>query len=597
MMALSMMLFLAVVTGMPVVQLSDPFYASPDLAITSQRGMPEVVELYQTDLAALRRWWDAPLSVTAREQERRFFAAWEEGLDALDYEALELDDRIDWLLLNDRIDYELQRLDLEEVRWEESLELLPFASTISGLHEARRAGHSVDAREIAGRLHELSVEVESLRERTQATEQQVGEHADATSDDVTAETPIFVRPLLANRVASDVRSLRRTLASWNRYHSGYDPSFTWWCAKPYAAADESLEAYAKHLRETVAGVEDDDKDAILGDPIGRDALLTELQHEFIPYTPEELIEIAEAEFAWCQAQMLLASQELGFGDNWHEAQEYVKNLHVDPGDQPELIRALAEESVDFLEEHDLLTVPEFAKNVWRMEMMSPERQKYTPYFTGGEVISVAFPTDGMEHDDKLMSLRGNNAHFARATVHHELIPGHHLQGYMTQRHKTHRRVFSTPFWGEGWALYWEMLLWDEDFARGPEDRIGMLFWRKHRCARILFSLGFQLGDLTADECVDLLMERVGHERANATAEVRRSVQGGYGPLYQAAYMLGGLQLRALHQEMVGSGRMTNREFHDAVLRQGSVPVELVRATLKGELPPQDFQTSWRFYDD
>jgi uncharacterized protein (DUF885 family) len=232
-----------------------------------------------------------------------------------------------------------------------------------------------------------------------------------------------------------------------------------------------------------------------------------------------------------------------------------------------------------------------------MEMMSPERQKYTPYFTGGEVISVAFPTDGMEHDDKLMSLRGNNAHFARATVHHELIPGHHLQGYMTQRHKTHRRVFSTPFWGEGWALYWEMLLWDEDFARGPEDRIGMLFWRKHRCARILFSLGFQLGDLTADECVDLLMERVGHERANATAEVRRSVQGGYGPLYQAAYMLGGLQLRALHQEMVGSGRMTNREFHDAVLRQGSVPVELVRTTLKGELPPQDFQTSWRFYDD
>jgi uncharacterized protein (DUF885 family) len=167
---------------------------------------------------------------------------------------------------------------------------------------------------------------------------------------------------------------------------------------------------------------------------------------------------------------------------------------------------------------------------------------------------------------------------------------------MTQRHKPHRRLFSTPFSIEGWALYWEMLLWDLDFARGPEDRIGMLFWRKHRCARILFSLRFQLGELTPDECIDLLMERVGHERANATAEVRRSVQGGYGPLYQAAYMLGGLQLRALHRELVESGEMTDREFHDAVLRQGPIPAELVRAALKGEAPARDARSSWRFYD-
>ncbi len=64
-----------------------------------------------------------------------------------------------------------------------------------------------------------------------------------------------------------------------------------------------------------------------------------------------------------------------------------------------------------------------------------------------------------------MSMRGNNRHFSRATVHHELIPGHHLQGYMNQRHRTYRGPFRTPFWGEGWALYWEMLLWDLDFQQ------------------------------------------------------------------------------------------------------------------------------------
>ena len=71
----------------------------------------------------------------------------------------------------------------------------------------------------------------------------------------------------------------------------------------------------------------------------------------------------------------------------------------------------------------------------------------------------------------------------------------------------------------------------------------MLFWRMHRCARIIFSLGFHLGTMTPRECIDLLVNQVGHERDNATAEVRRSFTGSYGPLYQAAYLLGGMQLR------------------------------------------------------
>ena len=165
-----------------------------------------------------------------------------------------------------------------------------------------------------------------------------------------------------------------------------------------------------------------------------------------------------------------------------------------------------------------------------MQMMSAERQKVNPYFTGGEVISVSYPTEEMAHEDKLMSMRGNNVHFARATVHHELIPGHHLQLFMADRYRTHRQLFRTPFLVEGWALYWEMLLWDLGFQRSAEDRLGMLFWRSHRCARILFSLSFHLGEMSADEAIAFLVEEVGHEPRNATAEVRRSVQGGYIPL-------------------------------------------------------------------
>jgi hypothetical protein len=276
--------------------------------------------------------------------------------------------------------------------------------------------------------------------------------------------------------------------------------------------------------------------------------------------------------------------------------EYVKNLAVEPGNQTEVVRELAHESIDFIEARDLVTVPPLAEEIWRMEMMSPERQKVSPFFLGGEVIMVSYPTDEMAHEDKLMSMRGNNPYFSRATVHHELIPGHHLQGFMTSRYNSHRRAFRTPFWGEGWALYWEMLLWDLGFPQTPEERIGMLFWRMHRAARIIFSLSFHLERMTPEEAIDFLVERVGHERANATAEVRRSFNGSYPPLYQAAYMLGGMQIRALHEEFVDSGRMTDREFHDAILQGGRMPIEMVRARLRGEGPPRDFAASWRFAD-
>jgi dipeptidyl aminopeptidase/acylaminoacyl peptidase/uncharacterized protein (DUF885 family) len=332
-----------------------------------------------------------------------------------------------------------------------------------------------------------------------------------------------------------------------------------------------------------------------GRPAGREGLLSDLAAEMVPYTPEELTAIAEREFVWCESEMKRAARDMGFGDDWRKAVEKVKTRHVEPGKQPEMIRDLAHEAIDYVRRHDLVTVPPLAAETWRMEMMSPQRQLVNPFFTGGEVISVSYPTSTMAHEAKLQSMRGNNLHFSRATVHHELIPGHHLQGFMTARYRSHRGMFNTPFWLEGWALYWEMRLYDLTFARSPEDRVGLLFWRMHRCARIVFSLRFHLGQWTQEECVDYLVKRVGHERDNAAAEVRRSFAGVYPPLYQAAYLLGGLQIRALQRELVGPGKMSERAFHDAVLKENRVPIALVRASLTKQKLTRDWRPDWKFY--
>jgi hypothetical protein len=76
--------------------------------------------------------------------------------------------------------------------------------------------------------------------------------------------------------------------------------------------------------------------------------------------------------------------------------------------------------------------------------------------------------------------------------------------------------------------------------------------------------------------------------------VRRSFAGDYAPLYQAAYMLGGLQFYALHRELVVSGRMTERAFHDAILQGGRMPVEMVRARLLQQAPTRDYVARWKF---
>jgi uncharacterized protein (DUF885 family) len=140
-----------------------------------------------------------------------------------------------------------------------------------------------------------------------------------------------------------------------------------------------------------------------------------------------------------------------------------------------------------------------------------------------------------------------------------------------------------------------MLLYERKFAVTPEDRIGMMFWRNHRAARILFSLGFHLGKITPEQAVDMLIKRVGHEPDNARAEVRRSFNGDYPPLYQAGYMIGALQLRTLKRELVDTGKMSLLDYHDGILQGGMLPAELIRARLTGQKIAKDFKPVWRFY--
>ena len=535
-----------------------------------------VIEKYSEDYGSINRFYTAQMSAARSARIRLLYDDHLALLRRLNFDSLNPDEQIDYVLFRNYLDHERKELARLENQFAEMATILPFAKTISDLEDTRRRLESIDPSKTAALLTDLA-------KRISETQKTLEDSRDKPKRTV------------ANRAVRYLAGMRSTLRNWYNFHNSYDPVFTWWNAEPYKAVEDALQKYSEFIVQKLVGISANDKTTIIGDPIGRDALLEELAFEMIPYSPEELVEIANKEFAWCEAEMKKASRDMGFGDDWKKALEAVKQKYVEPGKQPELIRAQAMEAIEYVEKNELVTVPRLARESWRMEMMSPERQLQSPFFLGGETILVSYPTSSMTHEQKMMSMRGNNPHFTHAVTHHELIPGHHLQRFMNQRFRPYREQFRTPFWGEGWALYWEFLLWDRGFNKTPEDRVGALFWRMHRCARIIFSLSFHLEKMSPQEAVDFLVERVGHERDNASAEVRRSFAGDYGPLYQIAYMMGGLQFYNLHREFVGSKKMTNRDFHDAILKEGPIPVEMVRAILTKQKLSKDHKPAWRFY--
>ncbi len=538
-----------------------------------------ILRFYSTNPNNRRQFFNDTNYDTPERRARRFtlIDSYLNELTRLDFDGMNINGKVDYILFKRNLESEKYALQQQEIIYNQVKKYFPFESKLFALEVPRRRGIQVKGDEVAKEMESIrksvSLQIKSFN-KADSLEKSQSEYA------------------IAN-----VNAMQGILKKYFSFYNGYDPLFTWWVPQTYSELDSTLSVYGTLLKANrkLSSSQKDDGSGIIGNPIGRTELIRQLQTEFIPYSPEELIEIANKEFAWCDKELLKASNEMGFGTNWKAALEKVKNTYVDPGKQPEAMFDLYKQSVDFLKKNNLLTIPALAEEDWSMYMMSPEAQKVNPFFLGGESLIISYPTNTMSYDDKMMSMRGNNPHFSRATVHHELIAGHHLQWYMKDRYKTYRN-FETPFWVEGNSLYWEMLLWDLNFPRSAEDRMGMLFWRMHRCARILFSLNYHLGNWTPQECIDFLVDRVGHERANAEGEVRRSFTGNYGPLYQIAYMIGGLQFMALKKELVDSRKMTYQQYHDAILRENAMPIEMLRALLTNQKLTRDYKTNWKFYN-
>src|SRR5688572_11379078 len=267
------------------------------------------IERYAVDLRALERLHSTPLSAGRRDRLRALHQAALKDLEALDLAPLAVDARVDAALFANHLRHELSELEREAALDAEIAPLVPFAATVVALEDARREMKDVDAPRAAGTLTELAKAVKETRK--------------GVDEKKTSRT-------LARRASKRLDALRQALGRWNRFHAGYHPEYSWWCAKPFEEADRELKEYQTFLADKVARLTAEGPDGLVGDPMGRDALTRELAYERIAYGPEELLAAAERQFGWCEERLKEAAREMGFED-WGKALDRVKAAHVPPG--------------------------------------------------------------------------------------------------------------------------------------------------------------------------------------------------------------------------------------------------------------------------
>ena len=260
------------------------------------RGM---IEKFEEDYGALNRWYTAYTSTNRAARIRELYREYLTALERQNFDSLNHDEQVDHILFRNYLDHELKELARYEAQLSEMTALIPFAGTISDLEDSRRRLESVEGAKTAATLDELARDISALHR--------------------TIDSSAVPKRTVAARAARTIQQLRVTLRNWYNFHAGYDPQFTWWNEQPYKKADDALDAYNKYILDKLVGIRPDDKTTIIGDPIGRDALIEELKFEVIPYTPEELVEIANKEFEWCIAEFKKASREMGFGDDYMKA--------------------------------------------------------------------------------------------------------------------------------------------------------------------------------------------------------------------------------------------------------------------------------------
>ena len=158
---------------------------------------------------------------------------------------------------------------------------------------------------------------------------------------------------------------------------------------------------------------------------------------------------------------------------------------------------------------------------------------------------VPFAPDGASEHEIQQRLANNSYGSIPTTSVHEAYPGHHWHLVMRKANASDvRRVYSTPYFSEGWALYAERVMRERGFFEEPIQELHHLNASLFRAARIIVDTSLHLGEMSYDEAVTFMMDTAAMPEPVAKAEVGRYC---WWPTQASSYLTGCLEILAIRE--------------------------------------------------
>ncbi len=355
-------------------------------------------------------------------------------------------------------------------------------------------------------------------------------------------------------------------------------------AEAGATAATAFDEFTAHLEAN--------RDRAKGDyAIGEElygALLRE--KELLPFGTRELRERGSEQHDLLSAEAnRIATQIDGSGD-WVKTCDRLNRIHAPtPDAMREEYAEWTERARSFLRDTGLVTLPKGEECTvepsppFQRPVLAVASYQRPPAFrdTLHGHFFVPYPPDGTPEAEVQKRLEGNCSAGIPTTAVHEAYPGHHWHLVMAKSNPSHaRRIFGTPYFSEGWALYAERVMREQGFFSDPKHLLYQYEATIFRAARIVVDTGLHMGEMTFDEAVKFMVAKGNLTEPNARAEVGRYCSW---PTQASSYLTGMLEIVDIRTRWLAKRGQTDRPalraFHDGITSAGMLPTSLAEKAI------------------
>ncbi|CUA86706.1 DUF885 domain-containing protein [Pseudidiomarina woesei] len=315
-------------------------------------------------------------------------------------------------------------------------------------------------------------------------------------------------------------------------------------------------------------------------PNGREFYQNRIKHyTTLDLTPEEIHQKGLAEVKRIRNEMAVVIEKTGFKGSF---EEFTNFLRTDPQFYPKTAEELLKEAAYISKQADG-QLPKFFKLLPRQPYgIAPVPAEIAPKYTTGRYSGSNSSDRAGFYWVNTYALDRRPLYQMEALTLHEAVPGHHLQGALARELENmpdYRRYTYISAFGEGWGLYAEWLGKEMGFYQDPYSDFGRLSYEMWRAARLVVDTGMHAMGWSREQAMDFMASNTALSLHNVKTEIDRYITW---PGQALSYKLGEMlirQLRTEAEEALGAD-FDIREFHYQVLKNGSIPLDILEREIR-----------------